>query len=161
MKAEELINQLELEKHPEGGYFREIYRSDSEIPESVLSRDYSGNRNYATSIYFLLTAKEFSAFHKIKSDEIWYFHQGNSIEIYMLSEKGLEVNKLGAQYDEHFQLLIPQNTWFGAKVVGEGYTLVSCMVAPGFSFDDFELANREDLLKLFPEQTAIIRELSR
>ncbi|GAL82844.1 hypothetical protein Aeqsu_0347 [Sporocytophaga myxococcoides] len=161
MKAEELINQLELEKHPEGGYFREIYRSESEIPESVLPGDYSGNRNYATSIYFLLTDKEFSAFHKIKSDEIWYYHQGNSIEIYMLSGKGLEVHKLGAQNGEHFQLLIPQNTWFGAKVVGEGYTLVSCMVAPGFSFDDFEIAKREDLLKLFPEQTTIIRELSR
>ncbi len=161
MKAEELINHLKLEKHPEGGYFREIYRSESEIPESALSRDYKGNRNYATSIYFLLTDKEFSAFHKIKSDEIWYFHQGNSIEICMLSDKGLEVNKLGAQYGEHFQLLIPKNTWFGAKVVGEGYTLVSCMVAPGFSFDDFELAKRDDLLKLFPEQATIIKELSR
>ncbi|MCR6638491.1 MAG: cupin domain-containing protein [Sporocytophaga sp.] len=161
MKAEELINQLKLEKHPEGGYFREIYRSESEIPESALSRDYKGNRNYATSIYFLLTEKEFSAFHKIKSDEIWYFHQGTSIEIYMLSEKGLEVNKLGAQYDEHFQLLIPKNTWFAAKVVGEGYTLVSCMVAPGFSFDDFELAKKDELLKLFPEQATIVKEFSR
>src|SRR5690606_36108466 len=100
MKAEELINQLKLEKHPEGGYFKEIYRSESEIPESALSNDYSGNRNYATSIYFLLTDKEFSAFHKIKSDEIWYFHLGNSIEIYMLSDKGVEVNKLGTQNGE-------------------------------------------------------------
>jgi len=161
MKAEELINQLKLEKHPEGGYFREIYRSESEIPESALSKDYSGKRNTATSIYFLLTDKEFSAFHKIKSDEIWYFHQGNSIEIYMLSEGGLDVKKLGTQYEEHFQMLIPKNTWFGAKIVGEGYTLVSCMVAPGFSFDDFELAKREDLLKLFPDQASIVKELSR
>ncbi|MBO9699410.1 MAG: cupin domain-containing protein [Sporocytophaga sp.] len=161
MKAEELINQLNLEKHPEGGYFKEMYRSESEIPESVLSKDYSGKRNTATSIYFLLTDKEFSAFHKIKSDEIWYFHQGNSIEIYMLSQEGLNVKKLGTQIGDHFQLLIPKNTWFSAKVVGEGCTLVSCMVAPGFSFDDFELAKREDLLKLFPKQANIVKELSR
>jgi predicted cupin superfamily sugar epimerase len=161
MKAEELIRQLNLTKHPEGGYFRETYRSVSEIPATALSGTYSGNRNYATSIYFLLTDKEFSAFHKIKSDELWYFHQGNTVEIYLLSENGVETRKLGAKPGTEFYVLIPQNTWFAARVVGKGYTLVSCVVAPGFSFDDFELARREELLKLYPGQAELISELSR
>ena len=155
------IERLALKKHPEGGYYREVYRAGEEIQKSALPQRYSGARNFCTSIYFLLAAPEVSKFHKIKSDETWHFYTGDTVEILVLSDKGLvDTYKLGSDihYDEYFQHTIPANHWFGAKLAkNKGYALVGCTVAPGFHFDDFELANQEELLRRYPDQRDTIR----
>jgi len=161
---QEWIEKLELEKHPEGGYFKEVYRSTGTIPKSHLVPQFEGERNYCTSIYFLLTSEEFSSFHKIKSDELWYFHAGTAIEIYMIDLQGkMDTVKLGTNFEqeEYFQTYVPANTWFAAKLIQkESYALVSCSVAPGFDFIDFELGRREALLAKFPTHEKIIVELT-
>lgn len=163
--AEYWINKLNLQKHPEGGYFSEVYRSTEEIKEEHLPPRYSGSRNHSTSIYFLLTSDEFSAFHRIKSDETWHFYSGQTITIHMIDENGnYSTVRLGSNPDnkEVFQFTIPHGTWFAASVEGaDSYALVGCTVSPGFHYDDFKLGKREDLVRLFPEHVEIINKLIR
>lgn len=158
------ISKLGLAKHPEGGYFKEKYRAEGKISAKSLAQ-FTGDRNYCTSIYFLLTSDEFSAFHKIKSDELWYFHAGTAIEIYRIDEQGhLSSIKLGSnlENEEHFQALVPANVWFASRVIAkESYALVSCTVSPGFDFEDFELAEKDTLISAFPKHKEIITELTR
>ena len=158
------IEKLELTKHPEGGYFKEVYRSDENIEESALPERYRGGRSFATSIYFLMKGDEFSSFHRIQSDETWHFYVGSVLELYVLSKEGvLEKNLLGRdlQQGELLQVTIPRNYWFGARVLDRNsFALVGCTVAPGFHFDDFELADRKELLKQFPGHETIIEELT-
>lgn len=151
--AEEWIKDLDLKPHPEGGFYKEIYRSEGKIDKSHLPNRYAGARNFATSIYFLLRSEDFSAFHKIQSDELWFYHAGSAVEILILDEKGLISVKLGADVanGEVLQAIIPRQKWFAAKVITKAsYVLVSCVVAPGFDFADFDLADRSELLTLFP-----------
>jgi predicted cupin superfamily sugar epimerase len=162
--AEFWISHLELQKHPEGGYFREIYRSDETIGKNNLPVRYQGERSFSTSIYFLLKAGEFSAFHKILSDEIWHFYQGDPVELFLISKSGnLQTLRLGNDPSEGevFQLVIPNGTWFAARVSGKNYSLVGCTVAPGFDFTDFELAGKETLIQKFPRHQDIIDSLTR
>lgn len=157
------IDKLSLLKHPEGGYYKEIYRSDGSFDFSKDSTEFIGKRNYATSIYFLLEGNNFSAFHKIKSDEIWHFYQGNCLIIYSLDEKGiLKEHKLGSNLElgESLQLMIPKNTWFAAKLQSEdGFALVGCTVSPGFDFCDFEMAHKTQLLTTYPQHAKVIEML--
>jgi predicted cupin superfamily sugar epimerase len=158
------IQKLNLQKHPEGGYFSEVYRSEEEIKREHLPSRYSGARNHSTSIYFLLTSDEFSAFHRIKSDETWHFYSGQPVTIHLINEKGnYRSVKLGSNPEngEVFQFTIPRGTWFAASVEEkDSYALVGCTVAPGFHFDDFELGDREVLLRMFPEHEKVIKEFS-
>ena len=158
------IDKLELVRHPEGGYFKEVYRSDENIEESALPERYRGERSFATSIYFLLKGDEFSNFHRIQSDETWHFYVGSVLELNVLSkEGGLEKYLLGRDLEkgELLQVTIPRNHWFGARVLDRnGFALLGCTVAPGFHFDDFELGNRKELLKQFPAHSEIIKELT-
>jgi predicted cupin superfamily sugar epimerase len=158
------IKKLKLEKHPEGGYFREVYRSEEEIKAEHLPERYGGTRPHSTSIYFLLTGDAFSAFHRIKSDETWNFYDGAPITIHMIDEKGKYSNvKLGSNPEngEVFQFTIHRGTWFAASVdEPDSYALAGCTVAPGFHYDDFELGNREDLVKMFPEHEELIMMFS-
>lgn len=163
--AEYWIEKLCLTKHPEGGWFKEVYRSSEEIKEEHLPERYSGGRNHSTSIYFLLTSDTFSAFHKIKSDELWHFYTGSAVTVYMIDENGTysEVN-LGSNHEacEVFQCVMPRGVWFGAKVnQADSFSLVGCTVAPGFHFDDFELAKRDEMVKQFPQHKEIIEKLTR
>lgn len=162
--AQYWINKLNLQKHPEGGYFCEVYRSEEEIKQESLPSRYSGARNHSTSIYFLLTSDEFSAFHRIKSDETWHFYYGKAVTIHMIDEKGNYSSiRLGSnpESEEVFQFTIPHGTWFAASVEEpDSYVLVGCTVSPGFHFDDFELGKREELLKLFPQHEKLINEFS-
>lgn len=164
-RIQELIVRLNLQPHPEGGYFREVYRSNGEIDACSLPAHFSGKRNYSTSIYFLLTSGNFSAFHKINQDEIWHFYEGSPIEMHVIAEDGQhEEFAIGNNLDEDqvLQLVIPGGQWFAARVIDENsYALVGCTVAPGFDFDDFELAKREGLLKKFPQHEALIRAFTR
>ncbi len=149
-----LIEQLDLKPHPEGGFYKETYRSIEQT---------SGNRSLMTSIYFLLTSQHVSHFHRIKSDEHWYFHAGSALTIHLLNENGHVELKLGSGLDkgESFHHLVPKNTIFGSSIDSENaYALVSCAVAPGFDFQDFELLDSRYLLERFPTENEIIKKLT-
>ena len=163
--ADYYIKKLGLQKHPEGGWFKEVYRSSEEISGEQLPERFSGKRHHSTSIYFLLSSDTFSAFHRIKSDELWHFYEGSPVTIYMISSEGIysEIT-LGRDIEsgEVLQCVIPHGVWFGAKVSSaDSFCLVGCTVAPGFHVDDFELGKREKLLQMFPQHTKIVNELTR
>ena len=159
------IEKLKLIKHPEGGYFNEIYRSDEMFEASVLPERYIGHRSFSTSIYFLLSGKEISAFHKLKSDEIWHFYDGSAIKIYIITpERKLEERILGNNLskNESLQTVINKNSWFGAELLSKtSFSLVGCTVSPGFDFQDFEIGKREQLLQEYPEFSSIILKLTK
>lgn len=161
--AEYWIEKLELEPHPEGGFFREVFRSTGKITKESLPAKFSGDRVYYTSIYFLLKGENFSAFHRIKSDEIWHFYNGASVRIHVLNAEGkyLEV-KLGRDLEngELPQIMVAGGDWFGAEVTDKNsYALVGCNVAPGFEFEDFELGGKGELVTEYPEMKELIERL--
>lgn len=159
MDASFWIKKLNLLPHPEGGYYRETYRCNMQIT----AKDFEGSRNISTAIYFLLDGKSKSHFHRIKSDELWFFHEGSALEVLLLNERGLETIVLGknAENGESFQAIVPAGCWFGARLKeGKDYALVSCTVAPGFDFRDFELAKKESLKKEFPQHIPIIDDMT-
>lgn len=152
--VETLIKQLNLSKHPEGGYFGETYRSETIIPREALPGKFSGSRNICTSIYFLLPHGERSLLHRILSDEIWHYHAGSSLSIYVFSRGKFSVHHLGPDLSagEKFQVVVPAGAWFGAICNEEkSFTLAGCTVSPGFDFKDFELAKRQMLLSEYPQ----------
>jgi len=154
------IKTLGLEDHPEGGYFKETYRS----AEIVLNRN-GKERAASTGIYFLITQEAFSAFHKIESDEMWHYHAGDALEVIMIHENGeVEVLNVGPDIEkgQRLQAVVPAGCWFGSRVVeGGDYSLVGCTVAPGFDFEDFVLANRVELTNEFPQHADLIESLTR
>jgi len=158
------ISYLQLLKHPEGGYYKEVYRSKELINQNHLPNRFNGDRCFCTSIYFLLQKNDFSAFHRIKSDETWHFYQGTSLTLYMIDESGVLASFIlgdNPENNESLQITIPQNTWFAAHVNDKSsYTLTGCTVAPGFDFADFELGKRKELLNLFPQHKEVITLLS-
>jgi hypothetical protein len=162
--AEYWINRLQLATHIEGGAFREIYRSQLLAPLAALPPTFTGDRSYCTSIYFLLKQDQFSAFHKIKSDEVWHFYYGDALIVYEIDAQGkLIEHRLGCDPDnnETFQCVIAAGNWFAARLApGSSYALVGCTVSPGFDFADFELANRDELVRLYPEHRDLIIELT-
>jgi len=163
--AESWIELLGLTPHPEGGWFREIYRSAEQIPAGALPTRYQGGRAFSTAIYFLLKGGEFSAFHRLKSDEIWIFFEGSPLSIHQISPAGTHsCYHLGPDVTAGrvFQVVISAGTWFGAKAGDKtGFSLVGCTLAPGYDVRDFELARREELLALFPLHRDIILNLTR
>lgn len=163
--ARSIIEKLGLQPHPEGGYFKETYRSEGTIPKAGLPSEYSGDRNYSTSIYFLLTSQNFSAFHKILQDEQWHFYDGAPIILHMISQEGIySTVKIGRSLDlgEVPQYTVPGGLWFASEVVeGNSFSLAGCTVAPGFDFSDFSLASRNELTNLFPKHKKIIHRLTR
>jgi len=156
-----IVDTLSLEPHPEGGFYKEMHRSEIIVKGS---KD-PGNKSAHTSIYYLLSGKDFSAWHRIKSDETWYFHLGCDLLIYFFDEdKLLRTIQMGMS-SKNLQATIPANTWFAAKPLNKNeFCLVSCAVAPGFEFEDFEIAMCEDLLSQFgntAESIQIIEMLTR
>lgn len=162
---ETLIETLDLQPHPEGGFFKETYRSDATIYNGHLTGKYEGDRHYSTAIYFMLTSDMFSAFHRIEQDELWFFHQGSPIELHTISEGGEhEVHIIGNNIlnGEKPQLTVPGRYWFAAKVLQpNSHSLVSCTVAPGFDFRDFVLPSQLELMNLFPQHESVIKEFTR
>jgi len=163
-KAKFYIERLQLKKHPEGGYYREVYRSGELIFTEGLPRRYSSKRVFSTSIYYLLEGKQHSSFHKLKSDELWHFYDGASILIYILSGKGeLKIVRLGNNIadNDHYQVTVEKNNWFAAELADKkSFALIGCTVAPGFEFDDFIPAGKEELSKKFPKYSRLISRLS-
>ena len=164
-EIEKIVDKLQLHPHPEGGYFKEIYRSNGFINEENLGEAFSGQRNYATSIYFLLTSDSFSAFHRIKQDEIWHFYKGSPIKLHIISDDGIYSNTIiGAdiEKEQNLQFVVKARDWFAAEVIDENaYSLVGCTVSPGFDFNDFELPERDILISKFPEHKHIITAFTR
>jgi hypothetical protein len=159
------IKNLRLLKHPEGGWFKEVYRSGELVEEQALPQRFTSERNFSTSIYYLLETMNKSHFHRIKSDELWHFYTGNSaIEILLIVNGKIKKLKLGPNFEkgELFQVAVPKNTWFAAHLINaEGYALVGCTVSPGFSFEDFELAQRRSLLKKYPSLKKFIIQFTK
>jgi len=151
-----IIDALGLKPHPEGGFYKEMYRSEI----TVKTLQGTDNKSALTSIYYLLSGKDFSAWHRIQSDETWYFHLGCDLLIYLFDEsKLLHTIQLGMTAKK-FQVTIPAHTWFAAKPLStNAFCLVGCAVAPGFEFDDFQIAKRNDLLKEFGSSTENIEAI--
>jgi uncharacterized protein len=165
-KADYWIKKLGLISHPEGGYYRESYRSDEMIPVGGLPvRFAGGERVFSTAIYFLLSGRDFSAFHRLHSDEMWHFYTGAPLTIHSLDEKGGYSRwRLGCDGEKEaaFQVVIKAGSWFGASLEEiDSFALVGCTVAPGFDFRDFEMADRSELIRLYPEHRALIEQLTR
>ena len=160
----DLIRLYKLEPHPEGGYFRESYRSDMTIPAGALGSAFGGARNCSTAIYFLLPEGSKSALHRIKSDEVWHFYLGGPLTLAQILPDGrTEYSTLGPDIKagHKFQHVVPAGCWFGAYTEpGSGFSFAGCTVAPGFDFSDFELAVQEKLLKQFPRAANIIKKLT-
>lgn len=163
--ADYWIQQLQLTEHIEGGAFREVYRSPLQVPAASLPASFGAQRNMSTSIYFLLKQEQFSAFHRIKSDELWHFYYGDPLVVYELEPSGtLTEHLLGndPEQGQQFQCTVKAGNWFASRVqLGGAYSLVGCTVAPGFDFADFELAEREALTQEYPAFASLIRELTR
>lgn len=164
-KIDSLIKNLELTPHPEGGYFKETYRSTGSIPKEVLKETCNGDRSYSTGIYFLLTSDTFSALHRIKQDEMWHFYDGGPLNVHVITPKGEYYTiTLGRDFEngEVPQAVVPAGAWFGASVKHENdFAFVGCTVSPGFDFLDFELAKEKDLLIQYPKHKSIIKALTR
>lgn len=157
------INHLQLTSHIEGGSFKEIYRSDTFFSQELLPENFTGSRNACTHIYFLLQKDQFSAFHRIRSDELWHFYDGDPLIVYEIDKNGnIEEHLLGKNVlaGQHLFCVIHAGNWFAARLAdGSNYTLTGCTVSPGFDFADFELAKREELVKEYPRHEALISQL--
>lgn len=165
LSAQALIEQYQLQPHPEGGWYKETYRSSETISSAALPQRFGGDRSFSTAIYFLLEQGNFSAFHKIKSDECWHFYAGDTLHVYVLHDDGeLQVIKLGSDIanGELFQFVVPADCWFASRpATASEFCFVGCTVSPGFDFADFEMAKAEELVKAFPQHAEVIRELCR
>lgn len=164
MNAQHYIQSLNLQPHPEGGYFAETYRSTESIPQGALPGRFGGQRAFGTAIYFLLESHHVSALHRIQADEIWHFYAGGPLEVFVINRDAtLAILRLGsdATKGDVFQAVVPAGCWFGSKTApGTDFSLVGCTVAPGFDFADFELGNRAALLTEFPQHRAVIERLT-
>jgi len=165
LNAKELIEGYQMLPHPEGGYYKETYRSAELIEKAALPDRFSGNRNFSTAIYFLLEQGNFSAFHRIQSDEIWHFYAGEALLIYVINPDGqLTCTRLGSDINngEVFQYMVPAGCWFASiPATTTTFSFVGCTVAPGFDFQDFELADAATLAAIYPQHAEIIHRLCR
>ncbi|NGP87339.1 cupin domain-containing protein [Aliifodinibius halophilus] len=143
-----IVSELSLEPHPEGGYYRETYRSKVEVTETD-----EKIRSAGTGIYFLLPAKVCTNWHRVSSDELWHFYKGDDLVLELIDEEKQFIRyKLGNSISDgaFFQQLVPTNCWQRAYSIGS-YSLVGCTVSPGFEFEDFEMLGQEELAKQYPE----------
>lgn len=165
MTATDWIQHLNLLPHPEGGYYKEIYRSAESIKKEHLPDRFTGDRVFATSIYYLLEQGDFSAFHRIKQDEIWHHYDGGGLEVHIIKPSGeYLVKKVGKNITngEAPQVIIEAGDIFGSRPIeGTDFALLGCGVAPGFDFDDFKINHRDGLLAKYPQHGAIILQLTR
>ena len=164
-EAAEWIESLQMQPHPEGGWFREVYRSDESISQQCLPDRFDGDRAFSTAIYYLLEKSDFSALHRIHQDELWHFYDGAALCVEVIDTDGNHSTiRLGKDLRSLQQPMgvVAAGCLFGASVSDPaGFALVGCTVAPGFDFADFELADRQQLLEQFPQHRSIIERLTR
>jgi predicted cupin superfamily sugar epimerase len=165
MNGKDYISHFGMQQHPEGGYFKETYRSAGMLANDCLINGMKGERPFSTAIYFLLEQGDYSAFHRIKSDECWHFYEGDSLVIHMIDLNGsYSFARLGRNLSKGdvFQFVVPAGCWFASEPdKNSAFSLVGCTVAPGFDFADFELARKKSLIDLFAEHKDIITRLCR
>lgn len=163
--VDQLKRKYNLEPHPEGGWYKQTYKSTEQIAVGALPERFVSNRFFSTAIYFLLEHGNFSAFHRIKSDECWHFYAGDPLLAYIIEQNGqLKTISLGNDpgKGQTFQYVVPAGCWLASRPAAESqYCFVGCTVSPGFEFEDFELANADDLIKMYPQHKEIIEELCR
>jgi predicted cupin superfamily sugar epimerase len=174
------IEKLSLEAHPEGGFYHQTYQADLVLAREALPPQFSGPRAASTAIYFLLEAENFSAFHRLRSDEVWHFYQGAPLVVHVIEDEGrnelglnVHSSEPGGRYSqillgsdpeagETLQAIVKAGCWFASQVKDRhSFALVGCTVAPGFDFEDFELAKRKDLTRLYPQHRKVIEKLTR
>lgn len=159
--TQKIIKQLDLKPHREGGYYKETYQS-----EILINRDNQTQRHINTAIYYLLESHDFSCWHRLASDEMWHHYSGSELTIYEINQQGELIQTIvgNPTTSEHAipQYLVPANTWFAATVNQAGsFSLLGCTVAPGFNYDDFEIANRNNLIAQYPQHKELIAKLTR
>ena len=163
--AQRWIEYLQMQPHPEGGWYRQIYRSGEMVSQQCLPERFTGGRVFSTAIFYLLNNKEFSALHRIRQDELWHFYDGTSLTIHVIDGAGdYSTIRLGRDMDsgERPLAVVPAGCLFGAGMNDpESFTLVGCTVAPGFTFEDFDMPGREQLLGLYPQHRYIIEKFTR
>lgn len=163
--GQHLIDRYELLPHPEGGYFKETYRSSGVIPVAALPDSFGGDRPFSTAIYFLLERGNFSAFHRIQSDEGWHFYAGQALLVYVLHRDGrLDTVLLGSDVDqgEVFQYVVPAGCWFASEPAPQtAFAFVGCTVSPGFDYAEFDMAEVGSLAEAYPQHRTIIERLCR
>ena len=153
-EAERWVRELALSRHPEGGWFRETYRSGECIPAAALPARFGGERTLATAILYLLGAGECSRFHRLLADETWWHHAGGAMIVHMLAAGAARRVVVGP---ESPQALVPHGTWFAAEPApGAAFSLVGCGTSPGFEYADFELGDRAALLAGFPGERELV-----
>lgn len=162
--ASHWVSSLSLSPHPEGGYFKETYRSSATIPVGTFGDRFSGPRNVCTGIFYLLEAGDFSAFHRIRSDEMWHFYAGGALELHIIHDGKHQVARIGRDVSggELLQFVVPAGAWFASTPAeGSAYSLLGCTVSPGFDFSDFEMASRSELARTFPSHADVIARFTR
>ena len=159
------IKKLSLEAHPEGGFYRQTYRADLVLAKDALPPEFTGARAASTAIYFLLEGENFSAFHRLRSDEVWHFYVGSTLVVHVIDQQGSYSEILlgsDPEAGEALQAVVKAGYWFASRVRdGKGFALVGCTVAPGFDFEDFEMAKREELVRDYPQHRKVIERLTR
>jgi len=158
-----LIKRFALIPHPEGGFYKEMYKSSETFAHHHLPDRFSGDRHFSSAIYFLLEKGNYSAFHRIKSDECWHFYDGDPLWVHVIHPNGkLETISLGNREGTIYQFVVPAGCWFASETApGGSFSLVGCTVAPAFDFADFELAKAQELMHEFPAHAALIQRLCR
>ncbi len=160
--AEYWIQNLDLKPHPEGGFYKEMFRSNILINKDELPVGYKSSRRLATSIFYLLRSEDISRLHRLKSDELWYFHYGSAVRIMYIDHVGKKHTKmLGSNLEkaEYFSMHIPAGNIFAAEVQEpNSFSVFSCVVSPGFEFEDFEMFDKEDLIQAYPKHIDFIEK---
>ncbi len=162
-ESKQWVERLKLRPHPEGGWFRETYRSTEQLSAEHLPPRFGGQRALATMIYYLLEGDDFSALHRIRQDEGWHYYTGSPITLHLISPEGhYSTLALGLSEGREPQAVVPAG-WLFAATVDEPnhFSLVGCTVWPGFDFADFEMPSRAELLALYPHLTTVIERLTR
>jgi len=165
--AQEIIEKLNLKPLPlEGGFFRQTYKSDDDgIPAKRFGIESDSIRKISTAIYYLVTPDNFSALHRVKSDEIFHFYCGDPVELIQLDQGGsVSYHAFGSDITagQYPQLVVPKGVWQGLKIVNGGdWALMGTTVAPGFEYEDFELGDRVDLISKFPQHRDAIIKFTR
>jgi predicted cupin superfamily sugar epimerase len=159
----DLVEIYDLQPHPEGGFYREVYRDEGVIPAATLPK-HGGDRNYSANIYFLIPEGKSSNLHRLKSDETWHFYLGGPLTIVQIMPDGTVEEVVlgrGVKNGQKLQHVVKAGVWFGAYPrEGSGYSFVGCTVAPAFDFSDFELGKRDELLKQFSQAERAINMFS-
>lgn len=155
-RIEELIQHFNMQPHPEGGFYAKQYAA-AEIIDHPLKPQTT--RPLYSSIYYLITKACYSSWHRLATDEMWHFYEGDPVNIHMISDSGVYHTTTLAAIgpDMRFQYVVPAQTWFAVESHGHlGYSFTGCSLAPGFDFEDFELAKLKDLTNTYPQYSELI-----